>query len=156
VDFNDLRGHFKPDRPAAALDCRADIDFGQFNQRLAAAADQERSVRRIAGTGAADIGIEGRQAMNQTGLLEKIKCPINRGRLRLTIGSQLFEQLVSSDRSMISPDQGEDFAAQWSEADPFLPTDLFGLPQGLAHAVIVIVAAKFFEMVARVFHRFSH
>ena len=94
----------------------------------------------VAGVGAAGIGIEALNAMNQTVCQQKIERPVDRGgRAVKTLGPQLFQNSVGSLGLMAAPHQFQYPLALRRQTPPALSTDASRLGQRGANAAAMVV-----------------
>ncbi len=89
--------------------------------------------------GTSDKSIQGGDAVNQTQIQQKIEGPVDRRGSGARLPLQRLEDLVSTDRFMLLPDQLEDLAPDGGKALPLLKADLFGPGYSAVDALLVVM-----------------
>ena len=119
---------------------RVDIGIVQLDNRAAAPADQELAGMGSRRVGAADVGVERVEPVNETGLDQEIERPVDgRWRGRLTLPTQLVENVVGTDRLVTVPDEGQHPAPQFREAQAAFAAEPLRRRDGGGYAAVVVV-----------------
>jgi hypothetical protein len=118
LDFD--RGCFQPKAKRTRAFVQGPIEHRvlDLGDPAAPAAHQELSRVRIFGSIASHKCIERVQAMDETGFLQELQCPVDRGRGGfLPILAQFRENFVGANRLVLAPHDLENAPAQRSEVD---------------------------------------
>src|SRR5262249_28983234 len=142
-DLDRGAGDGEADLLGARGDRGADAGIVELGRRLAAGADQELPDMALVGIGAADIGVERFDAVDEAVLDQELERAIDGGRLRAhTLLAEAIEQRVGTDRRVALPDQLEHAPALIGEPRAARQALALGRGQRVVDAERMIVAGR--------------
>jgi hypothetical protein len=106
----------KPRLAGTVVNGRTDCRNIQLSIRTARRTDKKLAIVKVVGMGAANVSIQRCDAMNQSQFKQKIEGTVNRWRGSPTVTLQFFEQIVSSDRFVMTPHQLKNSPPQYCKA----------------------------------------
>ena len=108
----------------------------------------------LSGLGAADIGVQRLEPVDQPGGQQERERAIDRRRRGGTaFVAQLVEQLIGADRAVVLPHELEDPPAQGGQPQPPARAHRFGCGQGIVDAKGMVVSAGFEGRPCPIVHR---
>ena len=124
----------------AALDRAFDVGVVELGRGAAGGAQQELPRMRMAGTGAADEGVERRQPVHQPLGEQELERAVDGGRRRgVPFARQHLQDGVGAERTMALPDDFQHPPAHRGEPHPALAANRYRILQRGRHAIAVIV-----------------
>jgi len=143
LDLNNFPADFKPGSSGAFADCLVNGVVIQFGGQTANPANQELATVGRVRVGAADIGIEAFDAMNQTLLAQEIQGAVH-GRRRRTqpLSFERGQNIVCPERSVATPYQFQHPAPQGRQAHPIIGTHRSRTVESGVEALRMIVAVS--------------